>query len=139
MLESEEIDGYIPDCNFRKRDPRFTSAQRHKESSKKRALRYEQSDFTYDEKTDTYRCPMGNELTYSHYVKNHDGMYRGKRYRADISDCSSCQSITRCLKGKHAHARQFMFVEGTASSDADAVKAMKNKVDTSIFEITFKF
>ena len=130
LLVSEEIDGYVPDCNFRKRDPRFTSALRHKESAKKRALRYEQSDFTYDAKTNTYICPMGNKLTYRHYVKNHNGMYRGKRYRADISDCSSCQSRSRCLKGKHVHARQLMIVEGTSSSDADAVIAMKNKVGT---------
>jgi transposase len=131
LLESEDIDGYVPDCNFRKRDPRFATAKRHDPAAKKRASRYEQSDFTYDKKNDMYICPMGKCLRYYMYVKNHDGRYRGRRYQADAADCKACKSRLRCLKGENVHARQFMVIEGTISKGAEAVVAMKSKVDTA--------
>ena len=130
FLESEGIDGYVPDSNFRKRDPRFTSAHRHKKDAHKRFERYEQSDFTYDKVRDCYICPMGKRLRYYAYMKNHSGLYRGRRYQANPSDCSVCASRSRCLKGLHAHARRLMVVDGTISSSADAVVAMRKKVDT---------
>jgi hypothetical protein len=131
FLDAEKIGGYIPDSNFRKRDPRFAAAHRHKKSAKKRLERYEQSDFTYDKASDCYICPMGKRLTYYAKMKNHSGLYRGRRYQAKASDCAACASRARCLKGVHAHARRFMVVDGTISNSADAVVAMRNKIDTA--------
>ena len=65
FLEEEEIDGYVPDCNFRKRDPRFTSAPRHKEKKTWGSQTYTKDDFEYDCKGDYFVCLQGHKLTKS--------------------------------------------------------------------------
>ncbi|MFQ5799448.1 MAG: transposase, partial [Bacteroidota bacterium] len=62
MLAEEKIDGYIADNRFRKRDPRFATADRHnKPIRKERPTRkyFAPSDFKYDEGRGKYLCPAG--------------------------------------------------------------------------------
>lgn len=130
FLEEEGIDGYVPDCNFRKRDPRFASANRFKGSRKKKSQHFEQKDFIYNKKTDTYTCPQGHPLRFYQECLRHNGMYTGRRYRADHSYCLSCKVWSRCLKGKEPHPRTLMIISGTRTSKAEAVVRMREKVDT---------
>jgi hypothetical protein len=61
--EDEKLDASIPDCNFRKRDPRFANQKRYKPKKKTRKKkRFGLDDFTYDEATQCYRCPNGKLL-----------------------------------------------------------------------------
>ena len=69
-LEENRIDGYVADTNFRKRDPRFASAERHKVQHKadrksedrkkgKPPARYRNEDFRMAEDASSCQCPAG--------------------------------------------------------------------------------
>jgi len=63
MLFEEKIDGYVADILFRKRDPRFKTADRHKPKKKEKSREYfSPKDFIYDQATQTCICPAGNKL-----------------------------------------------------------------------------
>ena len=58
--EEEGLDAYIPDKDFRNRDPRFEDLKKRYKSKKVR--KYHLEDFRYDEERDRYICPQGEEL-----------------------------------------------------------------------------
>jgi hypothetical protein len=65
LLDNENIDGYIPDHKFRKRDPRFNTSSRHdkpidKSQPKRSAKYFQPKDFKYDETLDKMICPAGS-------------------------------------------------------------------------------
>jgi len=68
MLNKEKIDGYVADGEFRKRDPRFKDAQKHKKGlsnwqSKRQGSKYfRPDDFKYNETKDKLICPNGKLL-----------------------------------------------------------------------------
>jgi len=104
--EEEELDAYIPDCNFRKRDPRFADQNRYKPNKKKnKRTRFVVEDFTYDEATQGYRCPHG-KLLHLH-AREHRVRHRVYRYYvADEKDCRDCPFRKKCLsqnKTKRKH------------------------------------
>src|SRR5947207_7253248 len=62
LLFDEKIDGYVADILFRKRDPRFKTADRHKPKKEKSGEHFTPKDFIYDQATQTCICPAGNKL-----------------------------------------------------------------------------
>ena len=48
MLFEERIDGYVADILFRKRHPRFRTADRHKPKKEKRSRHFTPKDFIYE-------------------------------------------------------------------------------------------
>ena len=95
MVMEQGIDTYLADNKFRKRDPTFATADRHKRpvdrKKTKPGPRYFLSrDFTYDKTKGKLICPAGKEL----YIKNRnfkgtDG-HRGVSYMAKKTDCRVC-------------------------------------------------
>jgi transposase len=59
VCEKEKLDAYIPDKNFRKRDPRFATQERWKSGRRKK---FGLEDFRYREETDEDLCPNGKLL-----------------------------------------------------------------------------
>jgi transposase len=57
--EDEHLHAYIPDKDFRKRDPRFATQKRW---SSKDSKQFTLQDFQYDEEGDEYICPQGKRL-----------------------------------------------------------------------------
>jgi len=111
-LWKNKIPGYVADPGFRKRDPRFDTAGRHKKpidryKGKKSQRKYfAPKDFVLNPKTGKLVCPAGKEL----YVKNRNfktanGFY-GVSYMAKITDCRECTIRTKCLRLSHTKARQ---------------------------------
>ncbi len=103
-LEEKNIDGYIPDQFFRKRDPRFAYGNPHRE---KKGL-YKQEKFIYDEEKNYYVCPAGKLLRYEGR-KNSRG-YIGRYYRAKKEDCLYCHLRPQCLK-KNAGSRSLFIID----------------------------
>lgn len=60
------------------------------------AGRFQASDYQYDEKTDTYRCPAGKTLRY----KSYDPHTARKRYCAKCKECQSCAVKEHCITPK---------------------------------------
>ena len=94
LAEVEQIDGYIPDPYFRRRDPRLRSAKRYNLRKKKQ---YSQDDFQYDESRDEYVCPAGKRLALTHRTTI-NGNISGDRYQARRIDCSHCGRRKLCVR-----------------------------------------
>lgn len=105
----EEVDAYIPDREFRKRDPRFAEAMRHRRSVDKHKQRYKSKkrwfgveDFHMDERSGKLICPAGQGL----YIRNRnfeteDG-YKAIAYQAPKTACRNCKLRAKCLRAANA-------------------------------------
>ena len=122
-LSGEKIDGYIPDHNFRQRDPRFRERNRYRPDKKRL---YITEDFTHREKTDDYICPAGKILEFGHKrrVKN----TYGKVYYANEYDCSGCVLRNRCLRKSNTRLRTLYIM--SEYSGRNYIEEMKSKIDT---------
>jgi len=118
-LEEAEIDGYVPDPDFRRRNPRFTGGKERRRS----AARFSKEDFRYDAERNQYLCPAGKELHYYQRYAQYGGI-KGRRYFAKASDCSSCPLSSRCLR-PGAQRRSLFISDGWRYT-----AAMKEKIDT---------
>ncbi len=139
VIEDDTLDAYIPDTGFRKRDPRFTTAERHKKSvhrSKKlrRGKRYFlPEDFPYDTATGKLVCPAGKLL----YVKNRnfvssDGI-RGTAYQAKKTDCRVCPLRLRCLRNPKTESRQVVkFTGKEAHAPPSYLEQMRQRIDSPL-------
>ena len=95
----EKMDPYIPDVNYRKRDPRFID---------KKKIRFSPADFAYDEENDQYVCPFGSALKLQcKNAKKGKKLYR--KYVSNPSDCANCPLRSRCL-AKEKTKRRHLYV-----------------------------
>lgn len=129
----EKIDAYIPDIQFRKRDPRFADQERFKDGihgrqrpSPKPQL-YSVSDFSFDPNKQVYLCPQGKELTC--HARNQTNRYRTYDvYHARPEDCAACPLRSRCLS-KFTSSRRYLSVP-VDTQQPNPIDEMKAKIDT---------
>jgi hypothetical protein len=129
--EDENLEAYIPDCNFRKRDPRFAHQKRYKPKKKKRKKkRFGLDDFTYDEATQCYRCPNGKLLRL--HAREHKVRHRVYRYYvADEEDCCQCPFRNKCLSQKKTQRKHLGIpVEDPQTKPKSRGQKMIEKIDT---------
>jgi transposase len=131
--QDEHIDAYIPDIQFRKRDPRFADQQRFKEGihGRQRPVAkprlFTTSDFSFDPIKQVFLCPHGNELTC--HARNQTNRYRTDDvYHARVKDCAACPLRARCLS-KPTTSRRYLSVQ-TNIQQPNLIDAMKAKMDT---------
>jgi len=92
--EEEKLEAYIPDRNFRARDPRFATQERHRPKKDKK---FTQDDFTYNQADNTYTCPQGKTLRCEiKNMKQYGNIYR--RYVGNSSFCGSCEKRQLCIR-----------------------------------------
>ena len=122
--DEEKLDAYIPDKDFRKRDPNLRIKT---PVSPGRRKRFALKDFVQDQARDEYRCPGGKIL--KRHVKNRrsDGIiYRG--YRAEENVCPGCPLKGRCLIQGNENRRYLSVpIAGTAEN---LTKPMIEKIDS---------
>jgi transposase len=122
---SEQIDAYIPDPYFRKRDPRFKNQARFKPKKKRKLFKLE--DFKYEESTDSYLCPGGERLTIqARHAKI--GLKNYKRYGAPEGVCEKCKFKKRCMSAPTAK-RKYLAIDLGHSPD-DLIGQMIEKIDS---------
>ncbi len=133
MLDKEKIDGFVADNRFRKRDPRFETAERHNNPIKKEKPKrkyFTPSDFKYDETKGKVICPAGNAL----YLKNSNFAaidLKGISYMARETDCRGCPLRSQCLRKPATVARQVTFFTGkTFDAKETFTQKMIKKIDT---------
>lgn len=123
LLASHEIDGYIPDPDFRERDERFQE-RRDRRLEKQNDRKYQAADFTLQPDQNSLICPNGKTLTrvgQGHQFGNSSGV----RYTARQADCSSCSLREKCLKSDKVRKRTVYII--TAAKET---RLMKEKIDT---------
>ena len=134
LCRDEKIDAYIPDIQFRKRDPRFADQERFKDGvhgrqrpTAKPSL-FTASDFSFDPTKQVYRCPQGKELTC--HARNQINRYRTYDiYHARVEDCAVCPVKARCLS-KPTSSRRFLSV-AVDTQPPNLIDEMKAKIDTN--------
>lgn len=131
MLFDEQIDGYVADNRFRKRDPRFQTAARHKPNQEKIAERFTPKDFIYDRDNLICICPAGKRL----YLKQRHVEIRGYQavcFMGAKRDCGPCGLRSRCLKTPtQSTTRQVYFFDGRSPQAPETFTAkMKRKIDS---------
>lgn len=133
--KEEEVDAYIPDPQFRKRDVRFTDAGRHRRSVDKRHERYKSKkrwftvdDFHFDNRTGKLICPAGEALYRNgKNFQTKDG-YIATSYRAPKRACTGCHLRSKCLRSPKGTTRQVRIFHGRLPGSI--TDEMKQKIDT---------
>jgi transposase len=123
VCEEEKLDAYIPDKDFRTRDPRFATQERWKFP---RGRRLGLEDFRYQEETDQYICPKGKILDRVGDKSMAYGQER-LRYVADPEDCGRCDFRARCLRKKVRRRNLLVPLGGVPRN---LLREMAKKVDT---------
>jgi transposase len=128
--ETEHLDAYIPDMNFRQRDPQFAKQERYKPRKKTpRKKTFTVEDFQYDAATDRYLCPTGKGLRLrarEQHLRN--GVYRW--YGAQEEDCRACPRRATCLAQTRTKRRNLSIPVDQASKPPTRSQQMIAKIDT---------
>jgi hypothetical protein len=133
-LDETHVDGYLADTQFRKRDPRFATAARHKsEPAEDPPRRFGPEDFQFDPKTLTCRCPAGKRLYRSGRHCRPNG-YRALIFKGAQRDCGGCALRARCLKHpERTRTRQVvLFLGRSPTTPPTSTARMKAKIDTEL-------
>ena len=99
------VNAYIPDTQFRKRDPRFKDKKRFNPKNKK--PKFTKEDFTYNKEQDIFICKNGKILKKEgHECKIKDWTYQ--KYVAKQAECSKCPIRNNCLEKNTTRRRTLM-------------------------------
>jgi len=128
VCKDEKIDAYIPDIQFRKRDPRFADQERFaKEDAGSKPKQFIAADFTFDATRQVYRCPHGKELTC--HARGQTNRHRTYDvYHARVADCAACPLRSRCLS-KTDTSRRYLSIQ-VESQLPNLIDQMKAKIDS---------
>ena len=132
-LHTETINGYIPDNQFRSRDPKFA----HQKEKYKRTSRAKPgttkvipaSEFNFDPIHLTCTCPAGNTLQSEHIMKDKQG-HKKIYFKGRVSHCRDCDLKNKCMRNPTATdkvnglGRQVSFIieKNTGSTYTDWMK-----------------
>lgn len=133
VCKDEKIDAYIPDIQFRKRDPRFADQERFQDGLHPRRRPaakprlFAASDFSFDPDKQVYLCPQGHELTC--HARNQVNRYRTYDvYHARPQDCAACPVRARCLS-KPSTSRRYLSVQ-VDTQPPNLIDEMKARIDS---------
>ena len=139
-LHENNIDAYIPDNQFRSRDPKFIDqkkkyGKRHKNEKRKTPKTYLASDFIFDIENKTCICPKGNVMWLKSEGKDKPGndklFFEGK-----VTDCRHCDKKIQCMRNPASAesadglGRQVSFIIKERSSEPNFTDWMKARVDS---------
>jgi len=141
ICEAEEINAYIPDPQFRKRDVRFAEQDRFKDGinprkrpkkSNRNQNTFTNDDFTWDEKQQSYLCKNDKILKRKARAQQIRNIVYDI-YRAKEADCSTCPLRSQCLSTPQTQARYLLIPLAHSAEDKEKVnlvEQMKAKIDT---------
>jgi transposase len=137
---TEQIEGYVADGLFRKRDARFAEAERHKPTrpdepfaKPKRELRFQPKDFQLAADHSHAICPAGKRL-YCCARPKATREYWSVRFRAPISACANCPLRVRCLRHpERTRVRQVAFFFGRTNAKPEKyLHRMQRRIDSPL-------
>lgn len=131
-MAERDIEGYVADPMFRKRDARFAQAGRHKPAEKGgKARLFRPQEFRFAEDRSHCICPAGKRL-YRNGGNVTIGSLSGVKFHGTQRDCGACALRDRCLKHPdRTPARQVVLFTGRAKGKPPTYSAlMKHRIDT---------
>jgi len=125
----QNIDAYIADGNFRKRDPRFIDRDRYQPKARK-ARWFKAGDFSYDPKTQTCRCPAGNDM-WSGGSRVIDGNHY-RSFTGYLDKCRDCPLLKQCMRKpiKEQGRQVSIKLAAERQSTLTNIDRMKEKIDS---------
>jgi transposase len=139
-LHDEQIEAYVADAMFRKRDPRFKNAHHHKPTracepfaKPKRELKFQPKDFQLAKDLSHCICPAGKRM-YCSGRGVHVSGYEALRFRAPINACAQCVLRDRCIRHpQRTRVRQVaFFLERSRNKPESHCARMKRKIDSDV-------
>ncbi len=130
----EDIDAYLVDGNFRKRDKRFIDRDRFKPC---KAKYFKPEDFDYRPETEECICPAGKAMWKSHHYNIENDKYIS--FGGYLKNCRTCPLQKNCMqKPVNEHGRHVSFKVGEVSANnVSAIDMMKEKVDSDQGRYTY--
>lgn len=139
-LAEQQIDAYLPDNGYRKRDARYAEQHRHKvkpeplydkrpKPSKSRLFKPE--DFDFDPQRHTCYCPAGKRLYSSGSNCTVNG-FKAIKFKGTLRDCLPCRLRAQCLRTpEQTQTRQVAFFQGKAPGPESHTQRMKHRIDSA--------
>jgi len=140
-LYNQAIDAYIPDNQFRSRDPKFAK-QKEKHGKRNQHVKKKKdtqlipaSEFQLNLVDKTCVCPVGEVM----WLKNNrEDQYGNQKlfFEGRLSKCRNCERKTRCMKNpasadtRNGHGRQVSFIIEKSNKKPNYTDWMKNRVDS---------
>ncbi len=139
-LHAKNIDAYIPDNQFRSRDPKFTDqkekyGKRHQVGKKKSPALIPASEFNFDPVRKTCICPAGQAISLRSEREDEQGNLK-VFFEGKLLQCRNCELKKRCMKNPDAanhrkgNGRQVSFILEKKNREANYTDWMKNRVDS---------
>jgi len=139
-LHEQKIDAYIPDNQFRSRDPKFSNqklkyGKQHQSDKKKPAKKFTANEFDFDLINKTCVCPMGESMWLKTNKVNNLGHHK-LHFEGRLSRCRQCKQIARCMRNPQApnqgkgHGRQVSFIINKGKRKSNFTDWMKHRVDS---------
>lgn len=128
-LHDQGINGYIPDNQFRQRDPRYNDKRSHhgQQHPAKYPALIPASEFEFDPVELTCRCPTGETLRLKHTGVDHNGNQK-VFFEGEPSACAECTLRDRCMRNPaSSRGRQVSFRLTATPKYTDW---MKHRVDS---------
>ena len=104
-LYEHNIDGYIPDNQFRSRDPKFKEQKskygKRRQQTKKATVLFTAKDFVFDPDSLRCHCPSGEELSFRHQGEDKQGNFKAF-FEGRLLQCRHCEIKTQCMKNPAA-------------------------------------
>lgn len=139
FLNENNINAYVPDNQFRSRDPKFAKqkakyGKRHQDEVVRKKKVIDASEFDYDPLTRTCMCPSGKAMRYEGERKDGKGDVF-VRFEGRLSSCEACELSERCMvnpasaKHRKGHGRVVSFKVKPKVSYTDW---MKGRIDSPL-------
>lgn len=136
-LKEAGVNAYIPDNQFRQRDPKFFEqkkkyGKRHQDTVKGQKPVIPAKEFTLDADQKTCVCPQGNVM-WLHHEKTLASGNTKLSFEGRLTDCRHCPRKHECMRNpssadtRAGHGRQVSF---TLHSGRSATDWMKRRVDS---------
>ncbi len=119
-LKESDINAYIPDNQFRSRDPKFTDqkdkyGKRHQHDKTKTSKQLGTEQFDFDPDKRTCSCPAGEIMWLKTDKVNKLGHHK-LHFEGPVSRCRHCDLKEQCMRNpgspdsKKGHGRQVSFI-----------------------------
>ena len=140
-LTEQNIDAYIPDNGYRKRDERYAEQRAHtskpeplwnKAKAEKKSKCFRPADFRLAEDRSYCLCPSGKRL-YGNGSNCTINGYAVMKFSGAKQDCEPCERRKECLRTpEKTPTRQVAFFQGKRDPKENHLDKMKQKIDSDL-------
>ena len=139
-LKENNINAYIPDNQFRSRDPKLKGqkekhGKRHQDRPKTNHKFLQPDQFEFNKKKKTCICPTGEAMWLKNESKDKNGNLK-IYFEGKLTSCRNCHIKTQCMRNptsadsRDGHGRQVSFILKKGGSNTPATDWMKKRIDS---------